>query len=335
MAAPITTTGFDAFWQFAAERQQVYLRRLRGGAARRMDDDPVIAAHRFTNCYRASDRVSQYLIGAVQDDDRWSWEDTFARTMLFKMFNRVSTWRHLLAVTGEPDADMVADRRLEDALSSVAGPLYSAAYVMPPPAGEGPKYSRHLRLLRRMLQDGAAQEIACAASMRAAYEVLRSYDSIGDFLAYQYITDLNYCARLAFSEDSFTVPGPGSRRGLRKCFSDPAGLTEADLIRWTRDRQNEEFDRRGLAWEGLWGRDLRLIDIQNLFCETDKYTRVAMPHLAERAAGERIKQRYRPDAEPLTAWFPPKWGINHRIAADSSVPAVACRRVAAPARVHP
>ena len=53
--------------------------------------------------------------------------------------------------------------------------------------------------------------------------------------------------------------------------------------------------------------------MQNLFCELDKYTRVALPQLARRAPGKRIKQRYRLTPEPMTAWFPPKWGLNDSV----------------------
>ena len=335
-AAPRPSRGFDAFWRFAAERQQVYLRRLRDIAPDVLTSDPVIAAHRFTNCYRAADRVSQYLIGVVQDDQRWDWSDTFARTMLFKIFNRVSTWSFVVSQAGEPDAEKLFDPAVGAALgyASRLGPVYSAAYLMPPPPGEGPKYARHLALVRSMMRDGAHERIADAATMGDAFDVLRSYGTIGDFLAYQYVTDLNYSSHLAFSENSFTCAGPGARRGLRKCFTDPDGMTEADLIRWTTDRQHSEFERRGLRWDDLWGRDLHLIDIQNLFCETDKYTREAMPELSEHAPGRRIKQRYKPDPAPMTAWFPPKWELNDKIAADAAAQGVGRRPEPADVPTH-
>ena len=164
-----------------------------------------------------------------------------------------------------------------------------------------------------MVSDGAPWKIQSARNMGAAFAVLRRYDSIGDFLAYQFVTDLNYSSHLSFSETEFVVPGPGALRGLRKCFSDPGMLSDEGLLRWTWERQEAEFAARGLQWHGLWGRPLQLVDVQNLFCELDKYTRVALPQLARHAPGKRIKQRYRPTAEPMTAWFPPKWGLNDSV----------------------
>lgn len=313
--APTTTAGYDTYWRFATERQNVYLRRLAGHTGP-LTDDPVLTAHRFTNAYRAADRVSQYLITDVVYDRPRPWVDTFARTLVFKLFNRIGTWEHVVGRLGDVDARTVASGAVDTAVAEVADrqPVYSAAYIMPPPQDrDGPKYVRHLSLLRAMLADGVPDGIAAATRMSDAYDTLAGYPSIGPFLAYQFVTDLNYSSELSFSETEFVVPGPGAVRGLRKCFSDPGGYTPADLIRRTADRQHDEFARLGLDWHDLWGRDLQLIDAQNLFCEVDKYTRVAKPELSVYAAGARIKQRYRRDRRPVTAWFPPKWRINDRI----------------------
>jgi hypothetical protein len=84
------------------------------------------------------------------------------------------------------------------------------------------------------------------------------------------------------------------------------------------DTQERHFARLGLAFDGLVGRALQLVDCQNLFCEVDKYARVAHPDVAGISGRTRIKQTFRRDFEPLTAWFPPKRGINDA-AADTGV----------------
>jgi len=48
--------------------------------------------------------------------------------------------------------------------------------------------------------------------MRASFDLLKSYATIGDFLAYQYLIDLNYSTLLNFSEMEFVVPGPWRQR---------------------------------------------------------------------------------------------------------------------------
>ncbi len=329
--APTTTSGYDAYWKFATERQNVYLRRLAGQTGP-LTDDPVLAANRFTNAYRAADRVSQYLITDVLYDRPRNWVDTFARTLVFKVFNRIATWEQIIGRLGDVDADAVMSAAVDAVVAEVVDrqPVYSAAYIMPPPQDRtGPKYVRHLSLIRAMLADGLPGRIADTSHMAEAYEILAGYPSVGPFLAYQFVTDLNYSSHLSFSETEFVVPGPGALRGLKKCFSDPGDYSPADLIRRTAHLQHDEFAERGLDWHDLWGRELQLIDTQNLFCEVDKYTRVANPELSVYAPGTRIKQRYRRDRRSVTAWFPPKWGINDRVRAvePQDVPDVDGQRV--------
>jgi hypothetical protein len=149
--------------------------------------------------------------------------------------------------------------------------------------------------------------------MQDAFEILRAYPTIGDFLAYQFVTDINYSELTDFSEMDFVVPGPGAKDGIRKCFSDRASLNEAEIIRVMADNQEREFDRLGLNFQTLWGRRLQLIDCQNLFCEVDKYSRVAHPDIAGISGRTRIKQKFSPTGPLLRPWYPPKWNINAKI----------------------
>ncbi len=110
------------------------------------------------------------------------------------------------------------------------------------------------------------------------------------------------------------MPGPGALDGLRKCFTDFGGLTEADVIRLVTERQHMEFERLGIVFPSLWGRALQLIDCQNLFCEVDKYARVRHPEVLGLSGRTRIKQRYTPRNEPLDFWYPPSWRLNDLIA---------------------
>ena len=74
---------------------------------------------------------------------------------------------------------------------------------------------------------------------------------------------------------------------------EPRGI-EADLIRYMSDAQEEHFNRLRLSFAGLNGRRLQLIDCQNLFCEVDKYARLAHPEMIGYSGRTRIKQRFTP-----------------------------------------
>ena len=296
------TQVFDTYWRFAAARQALYGARLQGRAAP-WTCDPILRRHRFTNCYRAANRVSQFLISQVIYQGPQDPDNVAFRTLLFKVFNRIPTWQRLEAVLGEmswQEYDYARYERVLTAAFQRGQRLYSAAYVVPPPQfGESRKHANHLRLLELMMSTGVAEKVRAAGSLRGAFEVLRSYPAIGDFLAYQYVIDLNYSQVLEYDEMEFVVPGPGARDGIRKCFGRSADGVEADVIRYMADRQEEHFARLGLSFGGLRGRRLQLIDCQNLFCEVDKYARVAHPDVRGVSGRTRIKQSFRPVAEPV------------------------------------
>jgi len=324
LAPARVTAVYDSYWRFALERQAVFFRRIAGEAGP-WTRDPVIATYKFTNAYRASDRVSQYLIRHVvyRADLPSTPREVFFRILLFKLFNKIETWERLEAAFGPITFEDYRFSHCDDVLGQAlrAGHrIYSAAYIMPPGSnafGRPAKHQNNLLLLERMMAERLPERLAQTRTMQEGFEKLRAYPTIGDFLAYQFITDINYSEITDFSEMDFVVPGPGARDGLRKCFADPGGLNEAELIRLTADLQEQEFERLDLDFQSLWGRRLQLIDCQNLFCEVDKYARVAHPQIAGRAGRTRIKQKFQPTPAPIELFYPPKWKLNEKISADT------------------
>lgn len=320
LAPAKVTEVYESYWRFAAERQAVFFRRA-NGSVYPWTQDPVLLVYKFTNAYRASDRVSQYLIRHViyRDDLPKSPREVFFRILLFKLFNKIETWERLERafgpVTFEDYRFAAYDQELAKAMRA-GHRIYSAAYIMPPGSsafGRPAKHQNHLLLLERMMSDCLPERLAQTPTMQEGFEKLRAYPTIGDFLAYQFITDINYSELTDFSEMDFVIPGPGARDGLRKCFADPGGLNEPELIRLMADLQEREFERLGLDFQSLWGRRLQLIDCQNLFCEVDKYARVAHPQIMGKTGRSRIKQKFEPMLAPIELFYPPKWKLNEKI----------------------
>lgn len=309
---------FDTYWKFAAERQSIFHARVAGRPAP-WTHDPVLKEYKFTNAYRASDRVSQYLIRNVIYAGDYDWKSTLLRILLFKVFNKESTWKLIESQTGSVSAERFSSERigriLDNALENGAS-IYSGAYIMP----SGPielrrdrKHRMHLALLSSIINGHLADHLLAARTMESAYGLLLAVPSFGPFLAFQFLIDLNYSRFLNFSEMDFVVPGPGARDGIRKCFYDIGDYSEAGLIRWVTERQEMEFSARGFKFESLWGRPLQLIDCQNLFCEVDKYSRVVHPDVKGVTQRTRIKQRFLPQTQNISPWFPPKWDLNAHI----------------------
>jgi thymidylate kinase len=312
------TVVYDTYWRFAAERQEIFFKRWEHQAPP-WTSDPILSEFKFTNAYRASDRVSQFLIKEVIYSGDQSEEEVFFRTILFKLFNKIETWQLLKKSFGTISYSEFDFKSYDHVLSkaSAGGAIYSGAYIMPSGSiafGTTRKHRAHLKMLMQMMDDEVALRIADAKSMLEVFTLLRSYPMIGDFLAYQYMTDLNYSTLTNFSEMEFVVPGPGAKGGISKCFESIGGLTESDLIRVVTDRQQAEVERLGIQFKSLWGRHLQLIDCQNLFCEVDKYSRVHHPEITGNSVRTRIKQKFRPIEAAIDYWYPPKWGLNERIA---------------------
>ena len=307
------TEVFWSYWRLAAERQAIFFRRVSGEAGP-WTDDPVLDRYRFTNAYRASDRVSQYLLHHVIYDQERDTLDTILRVLLFKIFNRVDTWEYLVDRVGQPTAvDFSAEgyAKALDELFDHDRRVYSAAYIMPnPQLGEDRKHRNHLSLVEMLLQIGVLADFEKARSLRTLYERLCDVPSFGPFLAFQYAIDLNYSPHFDFDEMEFVVAGPGALRGIGKCFEDTGGLDAPGVIAAMAVSAPGFFETTPMPtpFQDLWGRSLQLIDCQNLFCEVDKYARVAHPEHSEGGPG-RIKQVYRVDQRPLTLGYPPKWGL--------------------------
>jgi hypothetical protein len=311
-----TTPVFDAYWRFAAERQVIFYRRLDDPVGP-WTDNPILRSYRFTNAYRASDRVSQYLIREVQyrSDRPQTPSELFFRTLLFKLFNRIDTWEEIERKLGPiiwKRIDLTAIAGVLEAMSERGLPIYSPAYIMPvPPMGCRRKYENHLALLAQMMKKKMPDRVGQASSLGSVYEMLFAYPGIGRFLAFQYAIDLNYSALVDFDEADFVVAGPGALDGIAKCFESTGGMRPEEIIFWMVERQEIEFERLGLRFQNLQGRRLQPVDCQNIFCEISKYARVSHPNVPGLSGRTRIKQKYHPDPEPLLQpMYPRKWKLR-------------------------
>lgn len=318
------TIVFDSYWNFAVKRQDVFFNRMYGQKYP-WTDDSIIQKYKFTNAYRASDRVSQYLIKhVIYGGDAYSPEDICFRILLFKLFNKIETWEYLENELGEIsyksyDYSIYNDlllRRINDNER-----IYSAAYIMP--SGKSyfkneKKHQNNLQLLEYMMTNGLSKKIAEAKSLEELYHILLSYPTLGSFLAFQFAIDINYSELCDFDEMSFVVAGPGAKNGIRKCFGNIQEYSYEDIIRYVAENQDEEFEKRGLTFKSLFGRKLQLIDCQNLFCETDKYARVVHPDFCGINDRKRIKQQYTDrDLPKIDYFYPPKWGLRVSIKDES------------------
>ena len=313
---------FDLYWIFASRRQAAFKKRLAGGEPP-WTKDPIIQRFKFCNVYRAADRVSQYLIRNVAYNQLEGNEvDRLFRIVAFRTFSNSMTWDSVTTRLGHAPtlADLSSGRfqKALDAAKLARGGLYTGAFILCATKAYGfnQKHHNHVALFQHMfLREFLGERLLKAKSLAEIVGLLESFPLTGPFMSYQIAIDLNYSDMIDFNENDFTQAGPGALRGIRKAFVNLGDFEPSEVILWMVDRQDQEFQRLGLDFKGLWGRKLHAIDCQGLFCELDKYCREAVPQLPSNR--KRIKARFIPSSDGLSFFFPPKWGLCSRLRKSS------------------
>lgn len=305
---------YNLYWYFAYERQNIFWKKVNDEKSP-WTEDKILQEYKFCNSYRVNDRVSQYLLqNVIYNGKKYSDEDILFRIIVFKLFNKESTWELLLNHFEDITLKLfsVSDysKVLENAILNGIK-IYNDAYISCANKvfGYNRKHDNHLALLNKMFfEDKMQEKIIKSKTMKEAFNIIKSYPLIGNFMAYQLVTDINYSEVVNWKENEFTVAGPGSLRGIKKCFIDKGNKNNEDIIKYMYEHQEKEFKRLNLNFKRIGNRPLQLIDCQNLFCELDKYCRVALPNLKSNRT--KIKKKYFPKKDKIKYVYPPKWKIN-------------------------
>lgn len=321
---------FHYYLYWMSERMEIFWKKMFQEETP-YTQDPILQNFKFTNVYRCLDRVSQYLIGKViydkkgLENDRDT-EDIFFRILLFKHFNSISTWEALEQEFGEIGIDLLKrEKDLIQYLSEVQkhGPIYSSAYMMTASfmrnskildrygvkQGEQ-KHSSYLKILKKDLYHNPKNlyKILRSSSLEELQINLESINTIGKFLSMQYAIDLNYSLLFNFDENEHIVAGPGAEKGILRTFTIQGKPDFIEVIKWVQQNLDKLFSDYGYKFQGLPGRQPTLIDVQNCFCEIDKYLRSSgIKTEGVEVEGSRIKSNFKENKEEIKWAFPPKW----------------------------
>lgn len=305
------------YFCFMQERMNIFWKRYNGETTHLTDDD-ILSTYKFTNVYRVLDRVSQYLVKNViyVQNENLNEIDVLLRILIFKVFNNIDTWEFLQEKTGVIKVSTfnvdLFSKILSERIRTV--PIFNAAYMM---CGSNLKYnflaSKHQKWLtmieQEMLAERRFERIISAASLEQVYTILQECTFIGSFLAYQYAIDFNYSPVIDFDENSFVKAGIGAVRGIKKCFCEANKNNYEYCIKYTQDNLGKYRQKYGFnGFKNLFGREPTLIDLQNCFCETDKYLRVKLPGL--QIDNTRIKQKFSSPKPAISFYLPPKWKVQ-------------------------
>lgn len=269
-------SGVERFFDFARARHQIYLDRL-DGKSPPWTKDPILARYRFTNVFRELDRVTIWLRQNVREQYATQPGRLLLGTVVFRLFNRITTGEAIFLqkdlqghtafehyINSGDTSDL---KRAILAYCGKNGPFITGSYIIKTPEGmskldgvlwiidqfcngctkdgdNDTEWMRYALQLRKHNDRGAVR-------LEDVFNWMRRHPFIGDFTAYEIVTDLRHTPLLCNASDTMTWanPGPGCQRGIRAVF---AG---------TRHTQ-EEFRRRGVGAQEFFQHSMRhLLDL--------------------------------------------------------------------------
>lgn len=282
------------FFAYARKREQIRRMRLSGAEAP-WTYDPVLSTYRFCNVFREHDKVTTWFRQNLRDEQR---DEHFVlmSTIAFRWFNLIHTGESLLPLLkayrwNNQDAKELIFRR------APSGPWITGAYMIKSPAG----MNKVEGLCHCIGNFAPAWEEIAAAAVRAPglatlewmWNELRQFPYMGDFMAYEVVTDLRHTSLLEHAPDinTWANPGPGAARGLCR-------LNGWELTALNRNREKDralmiaqmqkllEHSRTESNWPAAWGK-WEMREVEHTLCEFDKYERARL--------GEgRPKQHFKP-----------------------------------------
>lgn len=234
--------------------------------------DEILQKYKFCNVYRELDRTTVWL--------RKNWYDTnaadphlwFAATVA-RHVNLLETLEEIgYPVPWSPEKfRAVIDRRMADSRRS-----YSAAYMIRADNAR----PKHVYLAEDVFSPlwAARRELGYRSGELLVDFHARLLDchGLGSFMAGQIIADAKFCGDMLGAPDwwTFSVPGPGSLRGLNRVLDrDPRSPWEPG--EWGTRLTVVTQLLNAVAGKNTWPR-VSAQDAQNTLCEWDKYERTRL-----------------------------------------------------------
>ncbi len=278
----------EEYFATARVRYNIMLRRNEGMLPP-WTVDVAFSKYRFCNVFREDDRVTRFIKNSIREPMRES-PHVLTAMVASRFFNREETLLRLVKAGFFPRWN---SQEACEVLKDVR-PVTGAAYMIKTPTGLD-KLHGVCAVVDMSVKPGLeimTRITPGQTTLQEVWEKVRMLPFLGDFLAYEIVTDLRHTAWLDQAPDIFTwaVPGPGAVKGL-------AWLAHKDFeaIRYgtqqTRDaaldamRRLRIFSRVNALWPREWPR-WEMREVEHWLCEYAKWVRV-------RYLGQRMKRLFR------------------------------------------
>ena len=298
----------EAYFALARERHAIWLRRSEG-LPPPWTVDPILQEFRFCNVFRELDKTTIWFRSFVRDPYAHK-EEALLATVLFRWFNRITSGQALFCQI-DVEASSAFELYLRDGrteglkaalitMNGVRGPHVTGSYIVLGKRGM-PKMDGVVAAFHDFAQEWNWREMAqrCLAcreqadggvSLAYVWDWLRRVPYLGDFMAYEIVSDLRWTRLLNRAPDILTWanPGPGARRGAARVlgtseqrFRSP-GTSEKPYITAAGRDETLELMRELLRLSRdpcYWPQDYpawEMREAEHWLCEYDKYSRVGL-----------------------------------------------------------
>lgn len=313
----IDTDMFRELVKMVKDRYRIHKRKDVKKLPKPWTTNPIMQQYKFTNVRREHDRQTRYLLDNITNNLELSLEDKIVNTFLFRAWNN---WSTLLNFGFPYTAQEIYQPELKEAIRPIYVQLcggdsghkwFSSAYNQggtkqawkfadadkrkvsykfgdDKKLGHDQYYDYEPDIPLRPFhvgvwlgRQGIVQNLLKSKNQLEAFEVIKSVRGFADFLAYQVFVDLTYIPEFPFSENEFTIAGPGCRKGLDLLFLDRAGLTYEECLFWLRDSWETLCGDLQIPWDAdmlfsdlpEYDRCMNVMSLENCFCEFSKYMR--------------------------------------------------------------
>lgn len=266
------------FKRFLIDRYKIHVRKDVKGMPAPWTKNTILQEFKFTNVRREHDRQTRYLIKNISTNDNLTLEDKIVNTFLFRAWNNWFTVRDfglpkqarylynpeyknrirpIYAKLATQEPDRLWYNNAYNQGGTKCAWKFADADIRPVPYRFGdekemgddryPDYEpdiplRPFHIAVWLKRGDVVNRLLNCKTQEECFNVIKSVRGFADFLAYQVFVDLTYIEDFPFSENEFTVAGPGCKKGLDYIFIDKGGMTYEECIFWLRDHINNSHD---------------------------------------------------------------------------------------------
>jgi hypothetical protein len=274
------------FFDFANERHAIFLRRQRGEEWP-WTSNPILRDYFFTNCYRQLDKGTQWLTTNIIEPHANERELLFFNILVYRCHNRISTAERLGYIY---DYGTFSAFQYEEQMQHLADQgvhIFTGAYMVTGSIRENgvcskSKVHQQFGITFPYVWNHIADLMPLPGStLEEAFNRLALHaPGIGNFVAYEIITDLRHTHFLNKASDIMTWanPGPGCRRGLGRIIGKTVTHHSQYVVRNTQECLDLMQFLMTVSPKYLapYMPEFEMRDCEHTLCEWDKMERVRL-----------------------------------------------------------